>query len=112
MPTEKRAGTKRGGRRVPAGRRTAAARSAYKPGSRWSLSAYYGDGRERVRAENLGTFDEVVVDGWLHVEQMNRREWWVRLGGETFWVTVQPDGSAVVTSERAPAAPRRSRRTP
>jgi hypothetical protein len=70
------------------------------PGRKWRFSAYH-DGREgrdvarcRVNVENVGTFDELVVDGWIHVEQMSRARWWVRLGDRTFWVRVGKDGNA------------------
>lgn len=49
---------------------------------------------EWVRHVNLpGTeFDELVVGSWLHVEQMNARQWWMNVGGVTLWVTADRDG--------------------
>lgn len=65
---------------------------AKRPGSRWRIDAY-GPGDEAFRAENQGTFNEVVVDHWLHVEQMENRLWIVRIGQRGFSVYVNADGS-------------------
>lgn len=46
-----------------------------------------------------GDFDELVVGGWLHIEKMNRRAWWVRVGEREFWIEVPETGPAVVTEQ-------------
>ena len=42
-------------------------------------------------------FDELVVDRWLHIEQMDSRAWWMQIGDHTLWVKVNADGTGVVT---------------
>lgn len=37
-------------------------------------------------------FDELVVDKWLHVEQMDDDLWWMDVGGVVIWVTVGENG--------------------
>ena len=37
-------------------------------------------------------FDELVVDHWCHIEQMDTYDWWVNVGGVTVNVTVDRDG--------------------
>lgn len=64
---------------------------ALTPGRRWRLRAH--DGTSAFEAENKGTFDELVVDHWLHVEQMDERLWMVRIGDRGILVTVNADGS-------------------
>lgn len=45
--------------------------------------------------------DEVVIDDWFHIEQMDVRVWWMQVGNQdgnlkTLWVTVDRDGKAEV----------------
>ena len=49
-----------------------------KPGSTWRVLAR--DGAREVTAQNDGLFDELVVDRWLHLEQMTEDTWWMRVG--------------------------------
>jgi hypothetical protein len=37
-------------------------------------------------------FDELVIGHWIHLEQMNRTQWWMNVGGVTLWVTADRDG--------------------
>ena len=37
-------------------------------------------------------FDELVVGHWIHLEQMNPRQWWMSIGGVVLWVTADRDG--------------------
>lgn len=37
-------------------------------------------------------FDELVIGRWIHLEQMNDRQWWMNIGGVTIWVTADRDG--------------------
>ncbi len=52
-------------------------------------------------------FDELVIDDWLHVEQMNDRDWWIGVGNQDGdeWainVTIDRDGKASVLVEQNP----------
>lgn len=72
-----------------------------KPGYSWRLLAH-ADGRyERVAMShepNDGVvFDELVVDDWLHVEQMNTRSWWMDVAGVHVNVHIPAKGKAKVT---------------
>jgi hypothetical protein len=45
---------------------------------------------------NRGIFDELVIDEWLHVEQMDTRHWWMRVGGTHINIWIARDGVPVV----------------
>ena len=71
-----------------------------KPGSQWRVLAD-GPKGENVNLGPLSMtkgpasiFDELVVDQWLHVEQMGPREWWMMIGDARVWVEVGRDGRA------------------
>lgn len=66
-----------------------------KPGARWRVQSQVGDAKVELR--NVGIFDEIVVDDWLHVEQMNDRLWWMQLGGACFAVSIARSGAVTVT---------------
>ncbi len=55
-------------------------------GKIWRVLAHLEDGPFEV--ENQGTFDELVVDDWLHVEQMDDAVWWLRVGDARLTVTL------------------------
>jgi len=67
------------------------------PGSKWRFLAH---GPTRLHLDDKGEyrFDELVVDDWLHIEQMSDREWWMRVGDARIWI--QLDGKPVVTITR------------
>ncbi len=67
-------------------------------GARWRIRAK--DGERTFEAENDGVFDELVVDQWLHLEQMNDDTWWMRVGDARIDIKVGPDGVAQVSVER------------
>jgi hypothetical protein len=69
-----------------------------KPGSRWRLLAR--DGERNVTAQNEGVFDELVVDDWLHLEQMDDNTWWMRLGDARIDIKILADGPIEVSIER------------
>jgi len=71
---------------------------AGKAGSRWRILAR--DGERKVTAQNDGVFDELVVDDWLHLEQMDDNTWWMRVGDARVDIKVLPDGRAEVSIER------------
>lgn len=72
--------------------------AAGKPGSRWRILAR--DGERKVTAQNEGVFDELVVDEWLHLEQMDDSTWWLRVGDARIDIKVLSDGRAEVSIER------------
>lgn len=83
-------------------------RRSRKPGYRWRWLAYRdADGRERaggpVSGQYDGTegvcFDELVVDDWLHIEQMDTRQWWMDIAGIRINVWVRADGKPEVMIE-------------
>lgn len=68
-------------------------------GSRWRFLAWGKRGHEKVALsseERPAIFDEVVVDSWLHVEQMERDTWWMQVGDCHIWVRLDRDGNAKV----------------
>lgn len=56
-------------------------------GARWSVLAARSDGT-RVELENEGLLDEVVLDEWLHLESLDKRTWWLRIGDARVVVVV------------------------
>lgn len=76
-------------------------RTRWRPGSVWRLLSWTPKGTryEYTSSATGALFDELVVDGWLHVEQMGRDQWWLRVADRTIWVRVGKDGSAKITSE-------------
>lgn len=63
------------------------------PGTHWRLLAHE-DG-EPLEITNRGLFDELVVDGWLHIENLDPRRWWMRLGDADIIVEIGVDGVRV-----------------
>ena len=55
---------------------------------------HYGPGSLRI-LDYRTIFDELVLDHWLHLEQMNTRDWWMRIGPYMVNVRVGNDGEAV-----------------
>jgi hypothetical protein len=49
-------------------------------------------------------FDELCIDDWFHLEQMNDRDWWLGVGnGEDYWhinVHIDRDGKATISMEK------------
>jgi hypothetical protein len=68
------------------------------PGQQWSLLAH--EGTNSFEVENKGIIDEVIIDSWLHLEQMDVRQWWMRLGDARIWINIEADGIARVDVER------------
>ena len=42
-------------------------------------------------------FDELVIDDWFHLEQMDTRLWWMRVGDYHLWVRIPAKGDPIVT---------------
>jgi hypothetical protein len=68
------------------------------PGRRWRILARREG--EKIELENQGAFDELVVDDWLHVEQMDDNVWWLRVGDVRLFVTVSETEPPTVDVER------------
>jgi hypothetical protein len=51
-------------------------------------------------AEDVGRFDELVVDSWFHMEWMDDNTWWLRAGDVVLWATVDRRGRATVRTWR------------
>ncbi|MFO0684398.1 MAG: hypothetical protein U0234_20260 [Sandaracinus sp.] len=66
--------------------------------SRWRVQCY--DGEESIALPVRGAFDELVVGGWLHIEWMDDRAWWMRLGDMRVWITVNAPDDVRVDVER------------
>jgi hypothetical protein len=66
-----------------------------KPGSRWRMQCE--ENGQKIEMANVGIFDELVVDDWIHLEQMSDRHWWLQLGGACFAVVIARDGRVTVT---------------
>jgi len=63
--------------------------------ARWRIQAKDGD--RIIALENEGMFDELVIDQWLHLEQMDDDRWWLRIGDVTMSGTIDADGNAKAT---------------
>ncbi len=68
------------------------------PGRLWRLLAHRASGDLAI--ENDGIFDELVLDHWFHLERMQERLWWLRVGDARLLVELNEDGSTAVTVER------------
>ncbi|NVJ09682.1 hypothetical protein HUW63_31220 [Myxococcus sp. AM001] len=73
-------------------------RCAELPGREWRLLAH--DGGAEIEMRDRGIFDELTVDHWLHVEQLDVREWWLRVGDARLLVSVESGGAVRVDVER------------
>ena len=71
-------------------------------GLSWRAQWHRGSKREQVEVRNDGKFDELVVDSWFHLEQMNSNFYWVRVGDHVLNVARKADSSVVVTHEIDP----------
>ena len=49
-----------------------------------------------VACEGRDGFDELVVGDWLHLERMDRRVWWIRIGDFEADIVIARDGSCRV----------------
>jgi hypothetical protein len=72
-------------------------------GSRWRvLAASQTDRFEKESPVEAGLIlDELVVDDWLHFEQMDTNEWWARIGDAWVYIELPVDGGPpIVTVKR------------
>jgi hypothetical protein len=47
-------------------------------------------------------FDELVVGGWCHIEQMDTGRWWMNIAGVTLHVTADRDGRPTAVTVHGP----------
>lgn len=67
-------------------------------GSRWRILAQDDSPAKVDLRTDIGpVFDELVIDDWLHLEQMSDNCWWMSLGDVRLWITVNKDGQASIT---------------
>lgn len=69
-----------------------------RPGGKWRLLAH--DQGDAIEVENRGIFDELVVDEWLHIENLDTNAWWLRVGDARVIVTITPGAPPTVDIER------------
>ena len=60
-------------------------------GTKWRVLAWRKDG-SKVDVQNDGQFDELVLEDVLHLEQMDNRNWWMRLGDAAIYIRVPAKG--------------------
>lgn len=51
---------------------------------------------ERFEPRDQVEFDELVVGDWLHIEQLDSRVWWMRVGDARIDVTIPAEGPVEV----------------
>lgn len=72
-------------------------------GDRW-LQPVDVDTGQREHRPGAWEFDEVVIDDWFHLEQMDDRDWWLGVGnGDDYWhinIHIDRDGHAQVNVEK------------
>lgn len=68
-------------------------------GSKWRLLAWKNKGQEKVEMHNEGIFDELVIDDWFHIEQMDTDAWWMRIGRYNVNIQLRKDGKHRVRIE-------------
>jgi hypothetical protein len=67
-------------------------------GAHWRLLA--GRGATRVEVANTGVFDELVLDDWFHLENIDVDAWWIRVGDARIMVAVVAGSDPVVEIQR------------
>ena len=69
-------------------------------GATWRVTSYDAAHR-RVETESKGgtVLDEVVIDQWFHLEQMDTRHWWLGIGDVHIHIWIGRDGRPAVSVE-------------
>lgn len=65
-------------------------------GTKWRVLAHRNDGSS-LNVVNDGQFDELVLEDILHLEQMDNRFWWMRLGDAAVWIRVPTKGKPTIS---------------
>ena len=76
------------------------------PGSRWRILTH-GRGAAFLNltsGEAPSVFDELVIDDWFHLEQMDGRRWWMAVsdgqgGRHVLRIRIDRNGKAHITHE-------------
>jgi hypothetical protein len=77
----------------------AAKRKQPRCGSRWRFVTVYDAGKAESSSDGTSVLDEVVLDDWLHLEQLDARKWFLSVGERRMWITVRRDGSVSIVDE-------------
>lgn len=72
--------------------------SSQSSGKSWRILAW--EEGVPLELQNRGTIDEVVVEEWLHLEQMDEHLWWLRVGDARIMAERDADGVMQVSIER------------
>lgn len=76
------------------------ARWIERPGEDWIVRAREGGVGEAREWGREGVLDEVAIDHWLHMEQMDERSWWFRIGDVWVMASIDELGAVTVDIER------------
>ena len=70
-------------------------------GSRWRTNIVSADGKAQVAANSCDSLilDEVVIDDWFHIEQMDTNCYWIRVGEHVLTASKRRDGKLLVIHE-------------
>jgi hypothetical protein len=79
----------------------AAKRKQPRCGSRWRISAFTIAGKAESSSDGTSVLDEVVLDDWLRLEQLDTRKWFLSVGERRMWITVRRDGSVSIVDVEA-----------
>lgn len=72
-----------------------------RPGYQWRTLAHHDSVavdslQQRYEPKNAVCFDELVIDNWFHLEQMDDRSWWMDVGGHHINVYIPSSASKPV----------------
>lgn len=67
------------------------------PGYRWRVQDCGEWSRTKTARKYPERFDEIVVDGWLHVERMDTRSFYGTIAGLSLWWLVKQNGDVEIT---------------
>lgn len=67
------------------------------PGAKWRILSKDSNGHTAHEMKNVGILDELVIDNWFHIEQMDDNTWWMRIGDggdgtHVLWIKIDESG--------------------
>ncbi len=70
-------------------------------GGKWRTNVVSYDGASQMTSEGYGKLimDELVIDDWFHIEQMDTHCYWVRVGDHVLTASKGRDGQLRVIHE-------------